>query len=63
MAIFAKLSNYLKESLAELKKVVWPTRTQLINNTIIVIAMALGVAIFFSVLDNIFNYFLELIIS
>ncbi len=63
MATLAKLSTYIKDSLAELKKVVWPTKNQLINYTIVVIGMAIGIAVFFSVLDYIFNIMLEFLIS
>lgn len=32
--------NYFRDSWAELKKVKWPTRTEIINNTIAVIVSA-----------------------
>jgi len=57
-----KLKEYLKGSLAEMKKVVWPTKKQTINYSIIVIAMSIGVAIFFSLLDYLFNYILSSVI-
>lgn len=57
-----KFIQYLKDAYVELKKVVWPTRRQTRNYTIVVILMSLGVAIFFSVLDNVFNFILEKII-
>lgn len=63
MAFFAKITTYLRESIAEMRKVVWPTRTQLINYTIIVIAMSIGIALFFAGLDYVFSYLLELLIS
>jgi len=63
MAIFAKLSTYLRESIAELRKVVWPTKNQLINYTLIVIGMFIGLAIFFAALDYIFNLMLEALIK
>lgn len=50
-----KLATYLKESIAELKKVVWPTKKQTRDYSIIVIAMSLGVAIFFGILDYVLN--------
>ena len=46
--------NYSKATKSELKKVSWPTRKQLINNTLIVIACVVVVAIFIFVLDAIF---------
>ncbi|MBI2989938.1 MAG: preprotein translocase subunit SecE [Candidatus Magasanikbacteria bacterium] len=63
MALFGKISLYLKESILELKKVVWPSRTQTINLSIVVIAMSIGVAVFFAVLDNVFNLGVEYLIK
>ncbi len=52
--------HYFKEMKAELKKVVWPTPKQLVNNTVAVIAFVLIFAIIVFVLDvcfkNINNY-------
>lgn len=53
------LVNYLKEAIAELKKVVWPTQKQTKNYSLIVIAMSIGIALFFGILD----YFLNLGVS
>lgn len=50
-----KLVTYVKESIAELKKVSWPTKKQTITYTIIVLVMSIGMAILFSVLDQLFN--------
>lgn len=63
MALFGKISTYLRESILELKKVVWPSRKQTINLSIVVIAMSIGVAVFFAILDNSFNVVLEKLIK
>ena len=39
--LFKKLVSYLKELKSELKKIVWPTKAQVLNNTLIVIAAIL----------------------
>jgi preprotein translocase subunit SecE len=49
-----KLTNYLRESWAEVKKVTWPTKKETYNYTILVIVVSLGIAIFLGVLDTIF---------
>ncbi|MCG2694345.1 preprotein translocase subunit SecE [Candidatus Parcubacteria bacterium] len=51
-----KVIKYIFESKAELKKVVWPNKKETTNYTILVIAISLGVAAFFGILD----YFLSL---
>ena len=48
-------SSYFKEMKAELKKVVWPTPKELVNNTIAVIAFVLIIAIIVFVLDFCFD--------
>ena len=49
--------NYWKEFKAELKKVIWPTPKQIINNTIAVITIVLITAIIVFVLDLVFDLF------
>jgi preprotein translocase subunit SecE len=63
MKLYRKTKNYVKGSISEMKKVVWPTKKQTINYSMIVIAMSLGTAIFFGFLDYFFNMGLEAIIS
>ena len=62
MKYLTQFVQYLKDAYVELKKVVWPTKKQTRNYTIVVIAMSIGVALFFSVLDNLFNFILEKVI-
>ena len=47
--------HYFKDFKAELKKVIWPTPKQLINNTITVIAMVLITAVIVFAFDLIFE--------
>jgi len=58
-----KLADYLRESVAEMKKVAWPTKKETYNYTILVIAVSLGVAIFLGVLDFLFNEGFQLLIN
>jgi len=48
-----------KDFKAELKKVIWPTPKQLINNTITVIAMVLITAVIVFALDFVFGFIVE----
>lgn len=54
-----KLTNYLRDSYQELKKVVWPTKQETINHTLVVIGISLGAAIFLGALDFLFTWVLE----
>lgn len=62
MTILEKITDYFKGAFGEMKKVVWPNKKQTTTYTIIVIAMSIGVAIFFGVLDYAFNIVLGWII-
>ena len=46
---------YLREVKAEMKKVMWPSWSQTVNNTLIVILFIAIVAIFLAIVDTIFG--------
>ena len=46
-----KIKNFLREYKSEIKKIVWPTREQVIKNTGIVITVFIIVAVFVGLLD------------
>jgi len=46
-----KLTQYILESKTELKKVIWPTKKQTTNHTLLVIGFSLGMAIFLGAVD------------
>jgi preprotein translocase subunit SecE len=54
-----KLTNYLRESYQELRKVVWPTKQETVNHTLLVIGISLGVAAFLGALDFLFTWLFE----
>ncbi|MCL4300446.1 MAG: preprotein translocase subunit SecE [Anaerolineae bacterium] len=47
--------RYLKETRAELRKVVWPTRDETKNLTVIVVSVTIAMAMFLGLLDYIFQ--------
>jgi len=51
----SKLSQYIKDSVAEMKKVTWPTKKETRNYTFLVIGISLGVALFLGFLDWVFE--------
>jgi preprotein translocase subunit SecE len=44
-------SKYFRESYDELRKVSWPSRKQTVQDTLVVIGVSLGVAVFLGALD------------
>ena len=60
--MFKKLSNYIKNSIIELKKVSWPTKQRAIRSTLLVITISLVVAAFLGIVDFILTKALQVVI-
>jgi len=58
-----KITKYLKETIAELKKVSWPNKQQTIDKTALVIIVCTIVAIYIGGLDFIFTQLIKLVIN
>ena len=58
----ANLFTYIKQSKDELKKVVWPSRKEVVRSTILVIGISLFVALFLGFLDIVLSYGLKQIL-
>ncbi len=58
-----KAVNFLRDAKNELKKVVWPSRKELIKDTLIVIGVSLSVAFFLGILDFVFSLGMEEVID
>lgn len=54
-SVFA-FGRFFRDVKSEMKKVVWPTKKQVINNTIIVAVVVIISAIILSLLDLIFGF-------
>lgn len=51
--------DYLKDTRAEMRHVSWPTRSQAINYTIIVLLVSIGTGLFLGLLDFTFGQVLK----
>jgi preprotein translocase subunit SecE len=58
--IFNKINNFIKEAMAELKKVIWPTQKELKKSTIVVIFTIIIASIFIGLVDIFFTKVLTL---
>ena len=58
--IFNKINNFIKEAIAELKKVIWPTKKDLKNSTIVVISTIIIASIYIGLVDIFFTKALTL---
>lgn len=63
MKIISKITGYIKDSIAELKKVTWPTKKQTINYTLLVIGISLGVAAFIGIADYLLSLGVQQVIK
>jgi preprotein translocase subunit SecE len=58
-----RVMQYFRETRAELRKVVWPTREEAINLTIIVVATVVGMSVFLGVFDYVFTVLLRFLLT
>jgi len=59
----SNLSQYFKDTFAELKQVHWPTQKQAMLYTVLVIVISVIVALFLGAFDFVFNAGIEQVIS
>jgi len=60
--MFKKLSDYIKNSIIELKKVSWPDKDKTFRHTLLVVGISLSVAAFLGLIDFILTKVLQLVI-
>ena len=58
-----RISKWFREMRAELKKVVWPTKKQVLQNTVVVLISVLVIGVFIWIFDLGGNLIVEGIIS
>ena len=58
-----RVAQYLRETRAELRKVVWPTREEAINLTAIVVATIVAMSVFLGFFDYLFTVFFRFLIA
>ena len=62
IGIFGKIKKYFRELKSETKKIVWPSRKQTVQNTLVVLVMMALVGAFIWVLDFVFTKLISLVI-
>ena len=50
-SLFARLSGYFRDVRSEMKRVVWPTRSEVLNSSLVVIATLVFFILFIAVTD------------
>jgi len=59
----SKLSNYLRDTMVELKQVSWPTQRQAFTYTALVIVISVFVSFFLGAFDFLFTKVVEFIVG
>lgn len=60
--MFEKIKNFFKEVKVELKKVVFPSREEVIGSTKVVVVLVLIIAVFLGMIDFILSKFIGMVI-
>lgn len=63
VGFFRRIGRSLKSTKAEFKKVVWPTKKQLVNNTVLVIAALVIIGLIIFGLDTLFAYLAKFVLA
>jgi len=61
--MFDKIRNFLVQTKAELKKVSWPNKNELIGSTVVVIITVIILAVYIGLLDLAFSRLIGLIMK
>ncbi len=61
--VFKRIGKFFTDLVSEMKKIVWPSRKQTLNNTLAVVVIVLVAALVIVLLDLAFGMLLELLLS
>jgi len=62
MDFLRRAQEFIREVMAEFRKVAWPSRQELINSTVVVIAVTVVVALFLGAVDVVLARIVERIL-
>lgn len=60
---FGSMFSFFADSWAELKKVRWPNRKEMVSYTIVVLTTVIFVTIYFAILDRIISELVRLVVG
>ena len=58
-----KITRYFRDLKSEYKKIVWPTKNQIVNNTLVVLAVVIVVGILVAGLDALLSLVVRLVLQ
>ena len=60
--LFGRIAKFFRDTVSEMKKVVWPSKKQIVNNTLVVLVVVLVAAVLIMVLDAVFGFGLNILL-
>ena len=60
---FKNIVKFFRDTQSEMKKVVWPNKKQIINNTLVVLVVVLLSAVVIFILDAVFGFGLSTVLD
>lgn len=63
LGFFKGLGKYFRDTATEMKKIVWPGKKQIWNNTVVVIVVVILAGLLIFGLDTLFGFILKLVLN
>ncbi|MEA2012216.1 MAG: preprotein translocase subunit SecE [Verrucomicrobiota bacterium] len=63
MNILKKIKNFYEDTVSEVKKCTWPTKTELLNSTILVVVTLLIMMVWIGFVDKVSSMFVRWVIN
>lgn len=63
VGFFKKVTRYFKDLRTEYRKIVWPTKKQVINNTLVVLAVVIVLGAFVAGLDAVLGLIVKFVLQ
>ncbi len=60
--VFGAIGKFFRDLLAEVKKVVWPSKKQVLNNTAVVLAVCVVCGVVLFGIDSVFAFLIRLLV-
>ncbi|MEG0750424.1 MAG: preprotein translocase subunit SecE [Oscillospiraceae bacterium] len=62
-SLFARMGKYFRDTAGEFKKIVWPSKKQIVKNTLVVLTMCVAFAVVIWSLDYLLAFLRDLLIK
>ncbi len=60
---FKRMTRFFKDLKGEFKKIVWPSKKQVVNNTLVVLAVVIVLGVFVAALDTVLSLIVHFVLQ